>query len=69
MTTITLEINEKSDLAKSFLNFVKQLNFVTLVPAAKPAHKTGMEKALEDVKKGRVYSAKSVSDLMEKTLS
>lgn len=31
----------------------------------KKQHKSGIEKALEDVKAGRVYEAKSVKDLFE----
>ncbi|MBR6130036.1 MAG: hypothetical protein IKQ07_10445 [Bacteroidaceae bacterium] len=31
----------------------------------KPQSKTGMDRAIEDIKKGRVYEAKSVEDLIK----
>jgi hypothetical protein len=64
MTTLTLTIDESSSAGKHFIGFLNELNFVSIVSQEK---KSGLEKALEDVKMGRIYKAKSIDDLMEQT--
>jgi hypothetical protein len=63
MTTLTLTVDDSSLAGKHFIGFLKNLDFISVV-SQKQQRKNGLEKALEDVKMGRVYQAKSVEDLM-----
>jgi hypothetical protein len=64
MTTITIEVDDHTLAGKRFLEFLETLGFVSVVSSNKAS---GLDKALEDVAKGRVYKAKNTKDLMEKT--
>lgn len=64
MKTITIRVDNGTKQGERFLDFLETLNFVTIVPKKRT---TGIDKALEDVEKGRVYTAKNTKDLMEKT--
>ncbi|MDR0793615.1 MAG: hypothetical protein LBE82_09935 [Chitinophagaceae bacterium] len=63
MTTITIKIDDNTLSGKRFLGFLETLGFVSIVSNNK---KTGIDKALEDVVKGRIHKAKSTKDLMKK---
>lgn len=62
MATITLKYDAKNPLIKSILNSA-------ILAGAKVKEKqklSGIDEALNDIKEGRVYKAKSVKDLMRK---
>lgn len=61
MTQLTLTISDPKD-ASLIKRFLSKFDSVTISKAHK-SRKTGLDKALEDVKEGRVYHAKSVDDL------
>ena len=61
MATITLEYNPHTKDAIDFLNRIRESGFFTIkTPTRK---KSGMEEAMEDIEKGRVYKAKDVENL------
>jgi predicted transcriptional regulator len=68
MTTMTLEVDEQIDAANPFIDFVQSLGFVSVI-SLKQEKKSGIEKALADVRAGRVYTAKNAEDLMQKTIN
>ncbi len=69
MKTITLKIDEKTRFGKQFLSLVE---FFTSedkgVSVLKDDSKSGLEKALEDIKDNRVNSYKDSNELFEKVL-
>ncbi len=66
MTTLTINIDDSTPAGKRFLSFLKTLSFVSIVKKTKESR---LDKALDDVKKGKVYTAESAKDLIEKALS
>jgi len=50
MATVLLKYDEKNPLAVPTLNYLRKVGFVKV-----SAHKTGLDRALEDIEKGRVY--------------
>jgi hypothetical protein len=64
MATLTIDINNRSIVRKKKTHFLESLNFVSTISKDT---KCGLDKALEDVAKGRVFTAENVKDLMEKT--
>ena len=64
MTKLTLQFKNAS-IKKRLLKVIELMNGVTVVD---PAPKSGLDKALEDVKAGRVYKAKDVDDLFKQIL-
>jgi len=66
MSTLTVNIDDQTLAGERFIEFLKTLSFVSIV-SQKSRTKSGLELALEDVERGRVYKAKSVADLMRKT--
>jgi len=50
MKTILLSYDEKNSLALPTLNYLKKVGFIK-----SKVHKTGLDRALEDIEKGRVY--------------
>ena len=62
-TTVSLE-GVYVSLPNSDLNLLKTLS-KKMCWSIKRQRKSGIEKALDDVKAGRVYEAKSVEDLFE----
>lgn len=62
MTQITINIADKSIVP----HLKKILNAIDGVSIAKPVKKkkNGLEEAFDDIKKGRVYSAKNVDDML-----
>lgn len=61
MATITLRYNPRNQKAKKAIDFMLSMG-VFEEEETRPA----LDKSLEDVKEGRVYTAKSVRDLMDK---
>ena len=64
MTQLTLQFKNAS-IKKRLLKVIELMNGVTVV---EPTPKSGLDKALEDVKSGRVYKAKDVDDLFKQIL-
>ncbi|MBQ6032025.1 MAG: hypothetical protein IJL29_03265 [Prevotella sp.] len=62
MTQLTVSIEDVSKLEqiKQAISLIRGVSSVTL----KRQRKTGMDRAIEDLKNGRVYEAKSVEDLI-----
>ncbi len=67
MTSYTIKIDERTAEGKQILDYLKSSNNVTITKIGK-IKKTGIEVALEDIEKGRVYRAKDAKDLIEKCL-
>lgn len=64
MTQLTLQF-ENASIRNRLLKVIVLMNGVTVV---KPKPKSGLGKALDDVKAGRVYKAKDVDDLFKQIL-
>lgn len=64
MTQLTLQF-ENASIRNRLLKVIELMNGVTVV---KPKPKSGLDKALDDVKAGRVYKAKDVDDLFKQIL-
>lgn len=62
MTQLTVSIKDVSKLEqiKQAISLIRGVSSVTL----KRQRKNGMDRAIEDLKNGRVYEAKSVEDLI-----
>ena len=62
MTQLTVSIEDVSKLEqiKQAISLIRGVSSVTL----KRQRKNGMDRAIEDLKNGRVYEAKSVDDLI-----
>lgn len=62
MTQLTVSIEDVSKLEqiKQAISLIRGVSSVTL----KRQRKNGMDRAIEDIKNGRVYEAKSVEDLI-----
>ena len=62
MTQLTVSIEDVSKLEqiKQAISLIRGVSSVTL----KRQRKNGMDRALEDLKNGRVYEAKSLEDLI-----
>jgi hypothetical protein len=67
MAIYQINIDEKNIAGKHFLELMKTLPFIS-INKNKNKKLGGIEKALEDVKNGRVYTAKNTKDLMMKTI-
>jgi len=61
MATITLEYNPRTKDAVDFLNRMRESGMFTI--KTPPKRKSGLEEAMEDIEKGRVYKATNVEDL------
>ena len=64
MEVITLKYNARNKNISTLLGVIINLG---AVPVNEP-RKTGLDEALEDVKKGRVYSAKDAKSLIAQCL-
>ena len=70
MTQITLQFKDNS-IKNHFLKIIELMDGVTVVnpqPESK-VKKCGLDKALEDVEAGRIYTAKSVEDLFDQLMN
>jgi hypothetical protein len=65
MATITLEYNSRDIQAKKTLDYILSMGFFKTSANKSVVKKNGIEQALEDVRKGRVYTYNSVEDLLE----
>ena len=64
MTQLVLNIEDASILS-SLKKIIGALNGVSIAkPVAKKTQKSGIDKGLEDIKKGNVYQAKDSADLV-----
>ena len=63
MTQLTVSIQDASmlDQIRQAIGMLRGVTSVTL----KRQRKTGMDRAIENIKKGRVYKASSVEDLIK----
>ena len=64
MPQLTLQCKNAS-IKNRLLKVIELMNGVTVV---EPTPKSGLDRALEDVKHGRVYKAKDVDDLFKQIL-
>jgi hypothetical protein len=64
MATLTVSTNRQLISGKGFIHFPEMLNFV---PITSTNTKSGIDKALEDVRQGRIFFAKNTKDLMKQT--
>mgnify|MGYP003327645301 CR=1 FL=1 len=64
MASYAIQINEKTNAGQCLLQYLQSLGVV--IERLKPVRKTGIDKALEDVKAGRVNTYESVDDMFEK---
>lgn len=60
MATITLKYDARNNIAKKTIDYILSLGVFE--------KKTGLDEALEDVKRGNVYSAKNAKDLINQCL-
>ena len=69
MTTITLKINERSKAGKTFLSLVnffsEEKNGVEIIEPKEKIPNEETQKAIHDAKKGKVYRAENLEDLMQ----
>ena len=70
MTTITLKINKKTKAGKLLTSMIELLsNEENGVVIVKSSSKSGIEEALNDVKKNKINSYKDSSELFKKVLN
>jgi len=72
MTTLTIKVNERTVAGKRFISFIKTLPFVSIEKQAdedtKSKSYTGIEESMEDIKEGRVFSAKNTTEMFKQIL-
>ena len=66
MATYTVTINERTNAGRQLLSYLLGLGLIKEKVATKK--KTGFEEAEEDIKAGRVYTAKSAADLFNQLM-
>lgn len=66
MAEYAININERTLSGRSLLQYLQSLGVV--VEKLKPRRKNGLDEALEDVAKGRVYKAENVDDMFKQIL-
>ena len=64
MASYAIQINERTNAGQSLLHYLESLGVV--LEQLKPVRKSGLDKALDDVKAGRVNTYDSVDDMFEK---
>ena len=67
MTELVVKVEDAS-LLTDIKRAIKMLRGVTSVTLPKRAKKTGIEKGLEDIRKGNVFHAKDSEDLIKQIL-
>lgn len=65
MATITLEYDGRNIVFKKLIEAFIALGATAKVEKKRP---NGLDKAIEDIEKGRVYQAKNVEDMFEQIL-
>lgn len=72
MATLTIKVNETTSAGKSFISFIKTLPFVTIEKAIAEDDADGkrkrLDEALQDIKKGKVFSANSTKEMFDQIL-
>ncbi len=68
MATYTITINERTEIGKSLLVLIKSMGSAVSLTPTKKIQKNGLDEALEDIKLGRLHSAKNANDLIEQCL-
>ena len=66
MTFYTIQLDERTVAGQSLFQYLDSLGVI--IEKLKPQHKSGLDKALDDVKQGRVYHAASTSDMFSQIL-
>lgn len=66
MATYTVTIDERTNAGRMLLNYLLGLGLVKDKVVSRK--KTGFEEAEDDIKAGRVYTAKSASDLFNQLM-
>jgi len=66
MSAYAIQINERTLAGQSLLEYLTSLGVI--IEQLKPRRKSGLDEALEDVKKGRVYHAANVDDMFTQIL-
>lgn len=64
MATITLEYDARNGFAKKTIDYILSLGIFSIGEK----HKTSFEKSQEDIKMGRVFTAKNGKDLVNQCL-
>ena len=64
MTTVTLKYDARDKNITTLLNVIMNLGAVSV----DQPRKTGLDEAIEDIKEGRVFTAKSAKDLIAQCL-
>ena len=64
MATITLKYNEKNTIAKKTIDYILSLGVFKLSTPEKKL--TGVEQALEEIKRGEIVECDSVDDMFKK---
>ncbi len=71
MATYMITFDERTADGKHIMEFLqKNKRLIDIKPSSKLADKqqqSGLDKALDDVKHNRIYTAKNTKDLMQKT--
>ena len=67
MATLTLTYDGRNKTARCIVEMLRSLDVFQVTE--KPAHKTGIEQALEDVAAGRVFHALNGEDLIRQCLA
>lgn len=66
MSSYAIQINERTLAGQSLLEYLTSLGVI--IEQLKPRRKNGLDEALEDVKKGRVYHAANADDMFTQIL-
>mgnify|MGYP006916021940 FL=1 len=67
MATYTININERTQAGKSLYLYLNSLGVIS-ERLKTPRRRSGIDEALEDVRKGRVYKADSVDAMFKQIL-
>ena len=65
MATITLEYDARNSFAKKTIDYILSLGIFSI---SEKKHQTSFEKSQEDIKYGRVFTAKNGKDLVNQCL-
>lgn len=66
MAKYTITINERTNAGKHLLALMKSLDDVV---SFEGNQRSGLDKALEDIREGRIHVAKNADDLIKKCLN
>ena len=69
MATLTLNYDASNSVANKIIDIILSMdNVFSIKKTAVAAQKTGIDEALEDIKKGRVYAAQDAKSLIKQCL-